>query len=153
MRFLADEMLGRLARYLRMVGCDTADLRGATDSEVAERARLEGRRLLTRDRRRAARIDGAILLTEVEISRQVQQLHRQCPELRWTPRPARCTLCNGVLNPVALSEREALAAPERLRRSDQPIWRCPNCGHIYWIGSHLDRLAADLARWIGEVQA
>src|SRR5580658_184832 len=61
-RWWADEMLGRLARYLRMVGLDTAYVPGLTDDEVVRRAGAEGRTLLTRDRQLARRVPGAFLV-------------------------------------------------------------------------------------------
>jgi uncharacterized protein with PIN domain len=149
-RFFTDRMLGRLTRYPRMAGYDTAEVRGASDREIVERARFEGRRLLTRDRRLAVQVPEAILLTEIEISRQVLELHRLCPGLQWKLRPLRCTLCNGSLARVADSDRDTIMAPERLRRSGEPIWRCRACGQCYWVGSHSARVASDLARWTGE---
>ncbi|MHB1434966.1 MAG: Mut7-C RNAse domain-containing protein [Thermoplasmata archaeon] len=147
---MADEMLGRLARYLRRVGYDTAYARGATDAEIARRAATESRRLLTRDRRLAARVPGAILLTEVGIAGQVRELHRLCPDLQWELRPLRCTVCNEPIVRVVASAVDPTRLPERIRRSGQPVWNCPACQRCYWAGSHGDRLAADLGRWIGE---
>jgi len=54
-RFLADEMLGSLARWLRIMGYDTEYARGMSDSDILARSRVEGRIVLTRDRQLAER--------------------------------------------------------------------------------------------------
>ncbi len=146
-------MLGRLARYLRMLGYDTAYARGSTDPEIAGRAAAESRCLLTRDRPLAARVPGAILLTEVRIFDQVKELHRLCPRLRWELRPLRCTVCNAALVRIAADAGTRPPLPERVRRSGQPIWGCSACPRVYWSGSHGARLAADLERWLGEARS
>ncbi|RME40127.1 MAG: hypothetical protein D6793_00070, partial [Thermoflexia bacterium] len=75
MRFLADGMLGRLARWLRLLGYDTAYENHADDLELARRARAEGRILLTRDRALAARKGLRALLIESEdVQEQVRQV-------------------------------------------------------------------------------
>ncbi len=146
-RLLADEMLGRLARYLRMLGCDVVWGTGATDAELLRRSSSEARRLLTRDRALAARSPGSILLREVRIDRQIREVAAALPELPRAPRFLRCTVCNGRLSGPpdprsAVGEGADPAAP--------PIWSCGACGHRYWEGSHTARVRRDVARWLSE---
>ncbi|MCI4361372.1 MAG: Mut7-C RNAse domain-containing protein, partial [Thermoplasmata archaeon] len=79
-RWLADEMLGRLSRYLRFLGHDTQYVRGQTDREIVEQIRRDGRRLLTRDRALAARVPGALLLASPYLPDQLRQLHAEAPD-------------------------------------------------------------------------
>lgn len=150
-RWMADEMVGRLARYLRMVGHDTEYARGLPDEEILRRAESEGRRLLTRDRRLAARSPGAILLPGGEIAEQLRAVHRDSPGASWTPSFERCTLCNGRLARWSPREGEALPDAVPRGRPDAPrtLWRCLACGHVYWEGSHTDRVRRQLAEWLG----
>ncbi len=144
----ADEMLGRLARYLRMTGLDTAYATGLRDEEVAARARAEGRVLLTRDRALAARVPGAVLLTQLGIAGQWRELKRRFPDLPTEPRCVRCTLCNGPLRP----DPEELP-PDRSTdtgpgpKSGPCIYRCATCGHEYWEGSHTESVRRRLRDW------
>jgi uncharacterized protein len=134
----ADEMLGRLARYLRFVGLDTAYETGLPDDEVVRRSGAEGRTLLTRDRALARQVPGAVLLTHVDLEGQWRELARRFPGLPTAPRFDRCTVCNGSL----------VAAPPDER--GRPTFRCTRCDHRYWDGSHTAHIRATLERWAAE---
>jgi uncharacterized protein with PIN domain len=145
-------MLGRLARYLRMVGLDTAYVTGLGDDEVAVRARGEGRLLVTRDRLLAQRVPGAILLVAASIEGQWRELRRRYPALPNVPRFERCTLCNGVLSATLPSTVDPISSPvpSRILESGTALFRCAQCGHIYWEGSHVESMRHRLARWDSE---
>jgi uncharacterized protein len=136
--FWADEMLGRLARYLRLLGLDTAYATGLSDEEVARRARAEGRILLTRDRALAGRVPGSVLLTRLDLRGQWSELKERLPGLPDQPHFDRCTLCNGRLAPA---ERDVRG---------RPTFVCAVCGHRYWEGTHTESVRATLARWAEE---
>lgn len=138
--WLVDEMLGRLARYLRILGCDTEYVRGVTDDEVLRRLRGTERVLLTRDVGLAARSPRVQLLRAVDVRAQLVELWGAWPGLSRVPRFDRCTECNGELELATSVEggRPTGHAPE---------YRCHACGHRYWSGSHTARLERDLAEW------
>jgi uncharacterized protein with PIN domain len=148
-RWWADEMLGRLARYLRMVGLDTAYVPGLTDDEVVRRAGAEGRTLLTRDRQLARRVPGAFLVTTVAIESQWRELRCRFPHLPSVPCFERCTLCNGPLAPWELegSIGPASEVPTDVRGSGRALYRCTTCGHMFWDGTHVASLRRRLAAW------
>jgi len=149
--FFADEMLGRLARYLRFVGCDTLYLRGATDEELLRRARAEHRVVLTRDRALARRATDALLIGSPHLPAQWAAVRARWPALPHAPSFERCTLCNGPLTVYALGtdpEREG-GLPKDRAAAGLAIWRCRECGHLYWEGSHTARVREQLARWEG----
>lgn len=148
-RFLADEMLGRLARYLRFVGCDVAYVRGLDDRAIAALARAEGRVLLTRDRALADRTPEALLLASPTLSAQWAAVRSARPDVPAEPRFERCTLCNGLLAPYRLGtdpSREDGIPRDRVAEG-LALFACAGCGHLFWDGSHTSRIRAQLATW------
>jgi uncharacterized protein with PIN domain len=149
MRFLADEMLARLARLLRAAGYDTAlAAEGAPDEALLAQAEREGRLLLTRDRRLADRA-GALGVRVVGESAtdQARALADHLP-IDWLNAPfTRCVMDNAELSeatPVEIAQM-----PPQAQALPGPFRRCPVCGRLYWPGSHVKRMAerlADLAR-------
>ncbi len=146
-RYLADLMLMRLARWLRMAGQDVSNPpEGGDDSDLIEIALAEKRTLLTRDRVLAQRCVKAgancLLVKSSDLEEQLRELRDAGISLELNP--DRCTLCNGPLEEVGESERiDDLARLEE----GSTLWRCRNCGKLYWQGSHwrgikkrLDRL-------------
>ncbi len=149
LRLLADGMLGRLARWLRLLGYDTAYDNHAADAELARRARAEGRILLTRDRELARRRGLRALLIQAEsLEEQVQEVQNA---LGPPPHPAlsRCAVCNAELEPVAPHEI-ADRVPPYVLRTQTEFHRCPGCGRIYWPGTHLRRMQEQLEHLIEE---
>jgi uncharacterized protein with PIN domain len=149
-RWWADEMLGRLARYLRMVGLDTAYVPGLSDDEVTLRARSEGRTLITRDRALALHTNGAILLAQTSIEGQWRELRARFPTLPTEPRFDRCTICNALLRELPSgSLAGASNIPRDIQHGGRAVYQCTECGHPYWQGSHVESLRRRLAGWSG----
>jgi uncharacterized protein len=148
-RWLADEMVGRLARYLRFLGYDTLYARGLADDEIVALARKEDRVVLTRDRELARRAPRALLLQSTRIDDQLRAVVSAYPDLALEPRFDRCTRCNGRL--AAWTPPEERAVPEGARSrwgaKSFELYRCDVCSHVYWDGSHAARVRADVARW------
>jgi uncharacterized protein with PIN domain len=148
MKFLADNMLGRLATWLRLLGYDTAYLPEADDPELARIARAEDRVLLTRDveltRRRGVR---HILIESEKVDEQLQQVFHK---LDLTARHAfsRCAECNLPLDPV-IKEAVHGQVPRYVFQTQDHFLRCPRCQRVYWRGTHWARMLArieDLTR-------
>jgi uncharacterized protein len=148
-RLLADEMLGRLARYLRMVGCDTVYARGWSDATIVRTARAEGRTLLTRDRALAAGLEGSVLLRSVELPGQFREVADAIPTLPRTVTFVRCTLCNGEIRPAigTGAPPDRAGAPRSAEPTGVPILECATCGHRYWEGSHTAAVRRSVAEW------
>jgi uncharacterized protein with PIN domain len=137
LKFLADGMLGKLAKWLRLLGYDTAYDNVADDHELARRTRAEGRVLLTRDRELAGRRGLHTLLVESEVlEEQVRQVR---DALGPPPAPAlsRCAVCNTTLEQVS-PEDVANRVPPYVVRTQADFRRCPGCGRVYWPGTHVD---------------
>jgi hypothetical protein len=149
LRLLADGMLGRLAKWLRLLGYDTAYDNTATDAELARRARAEGCVLLTRDHELAARRGLSTLLIESQV---VEEQVRQVQDaLGPSPHPAlsRCAVCNGLLEPVAPVEVAGRVPPYVLKTQTE-FCRCPGCGRVYWPGTHLQAMRGQIEKFTNE---
>lgn len=148
-RFLCDEMLGRLCRYLRAAGYDALlanDGRG--DGELLRQSREEGRYFLTQDRlvqeHKAAR-GVALLLPQGDLDHLAAALGAHL-KLDWLGHAfTRCIEDNTLL--VAADATAMARAPADALRPDEPLFHCRACGRIYWRGSHHKRMRAKLAAW------
>jgi uncharacterized protein with PIN domain len=144
-RFLCDEMLGRLARYLRAAGYDTSlASSGEPDAVLLARAHAEHRRFLTRDtliaEHKAAR-GVAVLLPPGDLDTLAAALSADLG-VDWLRRPfTRCLVDNAVL----ASAHPAADLPPDVHHGDAR--RCPTCGRVYWAGSHHRRMLARLDGW------
>lgn len=146
-RWLVDEMLGRLARYLRVLGCDAEYVRGLTDEAIVGKARLEDRTLVTRDAALARRTERVVLLVSTDVRGQLREVWRVRPALSRTARFDRCTLCNGPLRPIAPGADVGGGVPLHVRSATPParVYRCVDCDHPYWEGSHTVHIRAFLS--------
>ncbi len=142
-------MVGRLARYLRMMGADTVYARGWTDDEIVRRAAKEGRTVVTRDRALARRAGSALLLSSPRLEDQVREVRSAFPALDPNLRFDRCTVCNGRLQPYAPSpvEPAGRTGETDLARPGVARFRCAECGHLYWEGSHTEAIRRRLRAW------
>ena len=136
-RFIADVDLGRLARYLRLLGFDTAYRNDWSDAGLVERATCERRILLTRDRgllKRSA-VDHGYLVRQTEPTAQLHEVIERF-DLRRCLRPfTRCPECNGTVERVAKEEVIGRLPPLTAQYYEE-FWRCEECGRLYWKGGH-----------------
>lgn len=139
MKFLVDGMLGRLARWLRILGYDAVYHPNLHDKELARLARAQARVLLTRDTE-LARCKGirCLLIRDQALEGQIHQVFR---ELQLSPRMdfPRCTVCNALLeesSPEEVSDR----VPPHILRTQRRFRRCPQCDRVYWAGTHAERM-------------
>jgi uncharacterized protein len=145
--FAADAMLGRLARWLRVLGYDTSYDMSLADPVLVRLAEQEDRLLLTRDRHLLRELKPVRAL-EVRQDDPLQQLRDVVLGLQLrAPRElfTRCMLCNAVLRPLAAAAAEPLL-PQGLREVPGPVRQCPVCSRLYWDGSHVRRMRAALER-------
>jgi uncharacterized protein with PIN domain len=148
-RFLADGMLGGLARWLRLLGMDTGYDSRASDRALVEQARRENRILLTQDRHLLGHARG-VETFRVPQGGPLDQLSEVAAvfELRCRLRPfSRCNRCNTLLEP--LPPDFAGRVPEDLAGGAPSVTHCPGCGRIYWPGAHTRRIRAALDRILG----
>ena len=142
---LVDDMLGKLATYLRMCGYDatyTTERGVETDADALAMAHTEDRLVVTRDRGLAERAERATLLAGRDVTDQLRELREAGFELTLAEEPARCSACNGLLEGVDRTEPTPDYAPDP---HDEAVWRCRDCGQHFWRGSHWDDVAETLA--------
>lgn len=142
MKFLADHMLGKLAKELRMLGHDTLYYRGENGYPLIKLAREEGRVILTRNSKLLPKRpeDHIIRITEDKPSLQLKELIRKgYVSLNEEKLYSRCLLCNAPLDKISRDEAEG-KVPDFIFYQHREFSRCPRCLKIYWAGSHLDHM-------------
>lgn len=149
-RFVLDAHLGRLAAYLRMLGFDSLYRNSYDDEELARVSREERRILLTRDvglLKRASVTHGAFVRS-TDARRQLAEIVGRFDLARLAAPFTRCLRCNGRLESVA---KDALGAdlPPRSAALYDRLERCPECGRVYWQGSHYRRMQALIGSVLG----
>jgi len=134
-KFSVDEMLGSLARWLRIMGYDTIYHRDQSDTEIVNTALEEGRFLLTRDKELTFRAgDAGLFIEDDEVIGQLKQVSKVLG-LTLDESLTRCTMCNGELETIPLHEAKELVPEGALKNNDE-FYRCVGCGKVYWKGSH-----------------
>lgn len=140
-RFIADEHLGRLAKYLRLCGFDTVFAGSLADSQIIDIALQDNRIILSKDRelmsnRKAA--GGCRIISERPALQLSEVINKYGLKEYFKPF-SRCTNCNGQLETVSVDEiLDSL--PQRTRNFYSHFMRCCSCGKIYWEGSHYNRM-------------
>jgi hypothetical protein len=152
-RFIADCMLGRLAKWLRVLGCDVAYDSRISDDALIARSRREGRAILTRDTRlvmrRTLRGGGApapILIESDQPEEQlIEMVKRHGLDLRPEQLLSRCLRCNEPTHDVAPDAVRDLV-PVYVFQTQKKFSRCPACGRIYWRATHVESMVRRLGR-------
>jgi len=151
LRFAVDAMLGRLARWLRLLGFDAWYEADVADERLVRRALDDERWILTRDRAlpvewRAPRVH--VVAAEAPFA-QLREVVGAF-DLGARARPfARCSRCNAALVPLAPEEAER-RVPARVRERHERFLACPGCGRTYWEGTHVARMRRVLERTLEE---
>jgi uncharacterized protein len=142
-------MLHGLGRWLRVAGYDAVIAAGGLpDCALAVRCAEEDRILLTKDRDLAAAVAGTapvLLVPGTGIDAAARAL-RATLDLDWQHAPfTRCILDNRLLEPAPACS--AARVPQSSRAAGGPLRVCPECGRLYWPGSHVRRMQRRLAAW------
>ncbi len=148
--FLCDQMLGSLARWLRMLGFDTYYATDQfTDDQLLQIAAQQKRILITRDKELLIRAKKqkiptiAITTTDVEQQREQVLSHLQHTDETVL---SRCLLCNTMLRRIE-KERVKEQVPKRIYESHDLFWYCPNCDKYYWKGTHYDDMKQKIEKY------
>ena len=140
MKFLLDGMLGKLSRWLRMLGQDVTYSVEFDDSGLLELAKKENRVLLTKDfelyKRAIGRgLDAYYIEGKIESDRLAEVAKRYCLQLTIDMDTAHCSVCNTKLKTIPKEEVQGELEKNTFLYYDK-FWKCPNCGQIYWQGAH-----------------
>jgi uncharacterized protein with PIN domain/sulfur carrier protein ThiS len=139
-RFVVDCNLGRLARYLRLLGLDCLYRNDFDDDTVSRISQQQRRIVFTRDRRLLHRkiITHGLYVRAVKPKEQVKEVLQRL-DLHGAVQPfTRCTCCNGLLKAISKQTVDHRLEP-KTRRYYNDFLQCEQCGQVYWQGSHHER--------------
>jgi uncharacterized protein with PIN domain len=142
MIFACDVMLGALAKWLRVSGHDVFYSSSIDRSGLFRAAREEGRVILTRTRSfdELTEIPSYRIIVSEDVGEQLKEVYELFPELDpWKGIFSRCVVCNSLLEDVPKSVVEG-RLPALVRERMTTFKRCPDCGRLYWQGTHVDRM-------------
>jgi uncharacterized protein len=147
-RFVADKMLGRLARWLRILGCDVLYGTNYSGRGLLQEARRGGRVVLTRDRRlvRDPQMPPYLFIEDDRFRDQLRQVIEAFAIDPWARLLTRCVECNVELVDANPAEVDPVEVPVFVYRTQTRYRRCPRCRHLYWEATHVARVRAELKR-------
>ncbi|MBI4777223.1 MAG: hypothetical protein HY788_24080 [Deltaproteobacteria bacterium] len=140
MKFAADRMLGRLAKWLRILGYDTIYDQNMDANSVLSYTR-DGRTVLTRGGRfRKDFLRGIVWIQDDRVDWQIRQLlNENYIDAQGKEKFLLCSRCNVKLLAANYPEAEG-RVPEYVMHSQKKILRCPACNRFYWSGTHQERM-------------
>ena len=146
-KFVADSMLGKLAKWLRILGYDTI-YQSYYRTGIIDRLMKEDRCLLSRHEKTVTQYTSALLLHSDRVGEQLAELERLIPlkpdQSKWF---SRCLICNALLK-EAKEDKAWGNIPEYVfYQNIKGIRFCPSCGRYYWPGSHRTNMMSQLREW------
>ena len=148
MKFIADGMLGKLTRWLRMLGHNIKYSNKLDDAQLIAIAKKERRILLTRDlelyqQAVAKGVNAFYLEGKTETERLAQLSQRFKIKLDIDMKTSRCPKCNTHVKPTT-KEKVADKVEKSTFSNYNEFWECPKCAQIYWQGAHWTRIRSTL---------
>ena len=148
-KFLADENVGKLGKWLRILGYDVAYQSPATDAQLALKALRENRVILTRDREFAKRrmVERYLLLASQDpveqLNQVIQAFHLKLDHDSFF---TRCLDCNTAIQSVPKAQVRS-AVPEYVYRTHDRFHQCPTCSKLFWQGTHTQ----NFQKWLQQI--
>jgi uncharacterized protein with PIN domain len=144
LRFLTDGMLGKLTRWLRILGHDVEYTGSMEDKDLINEAKKEKRILLTRDvelyRQAIGKGAEAFLIKDPNQTANLADLARRFGfKLEVDVKISRCPKCNGRIDVVSKSD-VIEKVPATTSSNYDEFWQCRSCGQVYWRGAHWQRI-------------
>ena len=148
MKFITDGMLGKLTRWLRILGHNVKYSNKLDDVQLITIAKKERRILLTRDlelyqRATAKGVDAFYLDGQTEAERLAELAERFKVKLEVDMQSSRCPKCNARVKPI-LKEKVANKVEKSTFAYYDDFWECSKCGKIYWQGAHWTKIRKTL---------
>lgn len=145
-KFLVDVMLGKLAKWLRVLGYDAEYLRDVSAPNIA-RSSVQARILVTRKKEVAEEHPRAILIHSERLEEQLKELKGHYglrpDRSRWF---TRCVNCNALLRKATLEDARDSVPEYVLYENMQDIRFCPSCRRHYWPGTHRENMLMRLGK-------
>jgi uncharacterized protein with PIN domain len=149
-KFIADCHLGKLAKYMRLMGLNTLFFSHIEDNELIHIANDENRIILTRDRHLSQRKNAPVLFLEPTDTKVQLKTLIDYYDLKDHPAPfSRCIVCN---TPLQVIDKEKIidSLPEKVKKHFDYFEYCPACDRIYWQGDHYRHMMEFLAQVLKE---
>ncbi|WP_133960276.1 Mut7-C RNAse domain-containing protein [Halanaerobium saccharolyticum] len=140
-KFILDVHLGRLARYLRRFGFDTAYRNDYQDREIVDQAVSEKRIILSRDRGllMRKRVKWAKFIWSDDPKKQLKEVFDRFQLAQYYQgQESRCVNCNTKLVDIDKEKIIERLEPKTKKYFDDFKY-CPRCDKIYWCGSHYEK--------------
>ncbi len=141
MKLLCDQMLGTLAKWLRILGYDTYYAPNEiTDDDLLKIAKKEKRILITRDKELIIRAKKHTITTiKMQETDLIEQIRKVIKENKIDEKKflSRCSVCNTELLSISKDQVNG-KVPPKVFESKEKYWYCPTCSKYYWMGSHYD---------------
>lgn len=136
-RFVADVMLGRLAKWLRIAGFDVLYSNRYSDDELIALSRKEDRILLSRDTRLLVRksVRNFIFLESERVNDQIRHVLEETQTGRLPGILTRCLTCNETLVEVPKDQARG-NVPRYVFKTQSTFKWCPRCRKLFWAGTH-----------------
>ena len=140
-KFIADVHLGRLVRYLRMMGFDVLYKNDFVDDEIVTLSLIETRAILTRDRGilKRSEVTHGYWIRSTKVKEQVIEVLKRFDLKNIIKEFSRCIECNTMLKSISKSEI-INELPPKVSMSHTEFSRCPACKKNYWKGTHYKRM-------------
>ncbi len=151
LRFIVDSNVGKLVKWLRMLGYDAVFFDGEDDAYMIDRALKEGRVILTRDTqvmKRGVITSGRLKAILIESDQPEPQVRQVIDTLHIDSQSRLFTVCLECNNPLEERSKEEVEqrVPPYVFQTQQQYMECPVCHRIYWRGTHWQAMLQKLER-------
>ena len=154
MKFIVDHNVGKLVKWLRMLGYDTEFFTGEDDWQMVISALRENRIVLTRDNgiMKLGVVDSgkvkAVLIRSDDPEQQIRQVNQFLSLDFHDGLFTRCMECNHLLEYRTLDEVKD-RVPPYVFKTQKEYMECPACKRIYWKGTHWQAMVEQLQKLAG----
>ena len=152
-RFIVDHNVGKLAKWLRMMGYDSLFFDGSDDSHMVAQALAEGRVILTRDTaimKRRLITSGRLKAVLIDSEKPEQQMRQLMDTLDLNSQFSPFTLCLECNQPLVERRQEEVKerVPPYVYKTQRQYMECPACHRIYWRGTHWQAMTRKLEKLV-----
>ena len=143
MKILCDQMLGTLAKWLRIMGFDTFYANAEmSDEDLLNIAKGENRTIFTRDKELIIRGKkknlNVIAIETTDLDLQLNQVLKHV-NINENSVLSRCTLCNTLLDTIEKNKVQG-KVPSKVFENNEKFLFCSKCNKFYWMGSHYNEM-------------
>jgi len=146
-KFITDVHLGKLTRYLRMMGLDVYYKNDITDIKIVNISLQEIRAILTMDKDLLKRneITHAYWIRNSDPERQTVEVVKRFQLQKRIKEFTRCLECNTLLKETS-KEKIGTRLPQKVKENQDEFYICETCNKIYWRGTHINRMTSLIDR-------